>query len=118
MGLKTRSIRDYESKVKATVCSENPIPITIPICSSNVSTAGLTPPNPALLFPSPIPTLTLHTLCTESNQTFAKVASRFGVQHADKLMFGTVNRRKMAGFVETFNVYDGHPHVVVLVRKP
>eukprot|EP00903_Cladosiphon_okamuranus_P012704 g11878.t1 len=48
------------------------------------------------------------------DQTFAKVASKFGVKHADKLIFGTVNRVKMAGFVETFNIYEGHPRVVVM----
>lgn len=51
-----------------------------------------------------------------SYQTFAKVAARFGVKHADKLIFGTVNRVQMSGFVETFNIYEGHPRVVVMVR--
>lgn len=50
-----------------------------------------------------------------NNQSFAKVASDFGVRHADKLVFGTVNRGQMAGFMETFNVHKGPPRVVVVV---
>eukprot|EP00752_Nemacystus_decipiens_P005579 g5048.t1 len=55
-----------------------------------------------------------HEATAAFHHTFAKVAYKFGVQHADKLIFGTVNRAEMAGFVETFNIYDAHPRVVVL----
>lgn len=49
-------------------------------------------------------------------QVFGDVASDMGVRHSERLMFGTVNRVKMPGFVETFNVYEGHPRVIVMVR--
>ncbi|CAM9203515.1 unnamed protein product [Scytosiphon promiscuus] len=47
-------------------------------------------------------------------QAFGKIASSFGTRHADKLIFGMVNRKQMSGFMETFNIYEGHPRVVVL----
>lgn len=49
-------------------------------------------------------------------QVFGDVASDMGVRHSERLMFGTVNRLEMAGFVETFNVYERHPRVIVMVR--
>ncbi|CAM9324719.1 unnamed protein product [Ectocarpus fasciculatus] len=50
------------------------------------------------------------------HKVFGDVASDMGVRHSERLMFGTVNRVKMAGFVETFNIYEGHPRVIVMVR--
>lgn len=58
---------------------------------------------------------TIATLPPNPSQAFGKVASTFGVRHADKLIFGMVNRKQMSGFMETFNIYEGHPRVVVLV---
>lgn len=48
-------------------------------------------------------------------QAFATVASGLGLKRADKLIFGTVDGVKLAGFVETFHIFEGLPRVVVLV---
>eukprot|EP00904_Undaria_pinnatifida_P013041 jgi/Undpi1/8868/HiC_scaffold_25.g11330.m1 len=42
------------------------------------------------------------------------VASGFGFKHADKTIFGIMDGTKLAGFVETFNIYDNLPRLVVL----
>ncbi|CAM9301025.1 unnamed protein product, partial [Hapterophycus canaliculatus] len=55
-----------------------------------------------------------HEATANFEHAFGEVASTFGVRHADELVFGMVNRKQMSGFMETFNIYEGHPRVVVL----
>lgn len=40
-----------------------------------------------------------------------------GLKLSDRLIFGTLNGVEMAGFAETFNVYEGLPRLVVLVGR-
>lgn len=46
------------------------------------------------------------------------MASGFGFRHADKMIFGFLDGTKLAGFVETLNIYDNLPRLVVLVGVP
>ncbi|CAN0276855.1 unnamed protein product [Ectocarpus sp. 6 AP-2014] len=55
-----------------------------------------------------------HEATRSFHKVFGDVASDMGVRHSERLMFGTVNRVTMPGFMETFNVYEGHPQVIVM----
>lgn len=62
-----------------------------------------------------ITTLTCLRFLLRPAQAFGNVAAGLGLKHSDKLIFGTLNGVKLAGFAETFNVYQGLPRLVVLV---
>ncbi len=83
------------------------LPLLSCVSYPRASTTGV--PTPARLFDG--------SMDRSLDQTFAKVAARFGVKHSEQLIFGTVDRVQMTGFVETFNIYERHPRVVVVVRE-
>lgn len=50
-------------------------------------------------------------------QVLETVAADLGLTHTDKLIFGTMDGVKLAGFAETFNIFEGLPRLVVLVSS-
>lgn len=58
-------------------------------------------------------------LCASTSyrgQSLAEAAADLGIRLSDRLIFGTINGVKFAGYAESLNIFEDLPRLVVQVR--